>query len=146
MGRLLSVQNMMFYILSGTTDYKVFTILYTVPWATSHSLNQHWLSLMWPYWSHGASKIIHKYYPPHPCGQAVHWTPRQHCIAHACKGAVRYLDGLVQDSSISSASALEILQSCTKLSIYCEYLLYSRLYFAVENPDRMIPYKTKLPA
>ena len=30
----------------------------------------------------------------------------------------QYIDGLVQDCSISSANALEILQSCTKTSIY----------------------------
>ena len=29
-----------------------------------------------------------------------------------------YVDGLVQDCSISIANALEILQSCTKPSIY----------------------------
>ena len=29
-----------------------------------------------------------------------------------------HIDGLVQDSSISIADALEILLSCTKLSIY----------------------------
>ena len=29
-----------------------------------------------------------------------------------------YIDGLVQDCSISSALAMEILQACTKISIY----------------------------
>ena len=32
--------------------------------------------------------------------------------------SVEYIDGFVQDCSISIAKALEILQSCTKPSIY----------------------------
>ena len=31
---------------------------------------------------------------------------------------IRFIDGLVQNSSISIANALEILESCTKPSIY----------------------------
>ena len=34
----------------------------------------------------------------------------------------RNIDGLVQDCSISRASAMEILQSCTNPSIYCSYI------------------------
>ena len=34
-----------------------------------------------------------------------------------------YIDGLVQDYSISIANALEILQSCTKPSIYYKYIV-----------------------
>ena len=30
-----------------------------------------------------------------------------------------YIDGLVQDCSNSSALAMELLQSCTKHSVYC---------------------------
>ena len=33
-----------------------------------------------------------------------------------------YIDGLVQDCSIFSALAMEILQSCTKPSIYSDYI------------------------
>ena len=36
---------------------------------------------------------------------------------HPAFSCVVYTDGLVQDCSISSALAMEILQSCTKLSI-----------------------------
>ena len=34
---------------------------------------------------------------------------------------MEYIDGLVQDCSDSSALAMELLQSCTKLSILCKF-------------------------
>ena len=47
------------------------------------------------------------------------WTGLQCCIL--LWFLYDYLDGLVQDCSISSANALEILQSCTEPSILCWY-------------------------
>ena len=42
-----------------------------------------------------------------------------HCDNISIIGGIDdYLDGLVQDSSISTALAMEILQSCTNLLIY----------------------------
>ena len=46
-----------------------------------------------------------------------------------------YIDGLVQDCSIASALAMEILQSCTKPSIYrlCIIILRTFLQSLAEN-------------
>ena len=38
-----------------------------------------------------------------------------------------YVDGLVQDCSNSIANALELLQSCTKSSMYCLSKTWKRL-------------------
>ena len=38
---------------------------------------------------------------------------------HASWDTQHYIDGLVQDGSNSSALAIELLQSCTKPSIWC---------------------------
>ena len=42
-----------------------------------------------------------------------------HTVTIIVEKRYRYIDGLVQDCGISIANALEILQSCTKPSIYC---------------------------
>ena len=39
-----------------------------------------------------------------------------------------YIDGLVQDCSNSIALAMELLQSCTKPSIYTELILYREAF------------------
>ena len=41
----------------------------------------------------------------------------------ALTGDIKHFDGLVQDCSISSALAMEILQSCTKPLIYFPEML-----------------------
>ena len=49
-----------------------------------------------------------------------------------------YIDGLVQDCNISSVLAMEILQSCTKPSIY-ELLGFKM--FKHEQPEPFLAYK-----
>ena len=41
------------------------------------------------------------------------------CCFIVLSAQVIYVDGLAQDCSISSALAMEIMQSCSKLSMYC---------------------------
>ena len=52
-----------------------------------------------------------------------------------------YINGLVQDCSISSASAMEILPSCTKSSMCIISLHY---YFYAYSSDRVMPPTAKL--
>ena len=39
-----------------------------------------------------------------------------------------HIDGLVADCSNSSASVIELQQSCTKLSILCNYLIKQKIF------------------
>ena len=52
---------------------------------------------------------------------------------------VNEIDGLVQDCSISSALAMETLQSCTKLSIYSyvqlRFYLYTQCHFVMQTAN-----------
>ena len=62
------------------------------------------------------------------------------CIDHQCGFMVilkSHIDGLVQDCRISTANALEILQSCTKASIfYCLCVFARLLVFALITNQR----------
>ena len=91
--------------------------------APSHHLNQRWLIFNWP------SKINFQ-----ENGIKIQPFYSRKCISkcvqnggHIIQALIYQIDDLVQNCSISSANALEILQSCTKPS-KCEYTLeYVRL-------------------
>ena len=69
------------------------------------------------------------------------WTGTIQLLLIVCQGcfisAVPYIDGLVQDCSISSALALEILQSCTKPSI--SYMIIGKMeqYQTTTNQNKL---------
>ena len=62
------------------------------------------------------------------------------CIDHQCGFMVllkSHIDGVVQDCPISTANALEILQSCTKASIFYSLCVFARLLvFAIITNQR----------
>ena len=65
--------------------------------------------------------------PPHPSKCSACWAT--HNLSNETRlqvyGCLYYIDGLVQDCSNTSASAMELLQSSTKPSIYTDVFIYS---------------------
>ena len=62
-----------------------------------------------------------RFFSPHEIQKFLFKVKKMYMIV--CLQYGNYIDGLVQDSSNSIANALELLQSCAKLSIYCSGLI-----------------------
>ena len=70
-----------------------------------------------------------------------HFFSKRQVYAQAISVKKLNIDGLVQDSSISTAHALEMLQSCTKPSILPSDLHESVVYTIIKNIDQTIKFR-----